>query len=59
MNVKSLTIPVVADGDPLTYSSVTEVIEVGLDKLWEKVLQVVCVCKKTEYDEEQVKSDHS
>lgn len=48
MSVKSLTIPVVANGDPLTYSSVTEVIEVGPDKLREKVLQVVCVCEKAE-----------
>ncbi len=44
---ESLTIPVVADGNPLTYWSVAEVVEVGLHKLWEKVLQVVCVWEKT------------
>lgn len=52
----SLTIPVVADGYPLTYCSVAEVEEVGLHKLWEEVLQVVRVWEKTrnkEQDEEQ------
>lgn len=38
-----LTVPVVADGDPLTDGSVAEVVEVGFDKLREEVLQVVCV----------------
>lgn len=49
-----LTVPVVADGYPLTDPGVTEVIEVGLDKLWEEVLQVVCVWEEAEQDEEQL-----
>lgn len=43
----SLTVPVVADGYPLTYCSVAEVVEVRLHKLWEEVPQVVRVWEET------------
>lgn len=40
------TIPVVADRYPLSYGCITEMVQVGLDKLRKQVLQVVGVYQK-------------
>lgn len=42
-SVSSPTVPVVTDGNLLTHWSVTDVIQIGFDKLWEQILQIICV----------------